>query len=81
MQKIFVHYLKNGEVIRITTESEDAFNQRKLNGEPVLETDNYTDYRLLKVDMATMKVVQKSKAELEAEGIAMPDFKQPWETE
>ena len=76
--KVFVTYLPTGEVVGITSEDEVFFELRRARGELLLETNFYTDHRFLKVDVATMKVVQKSSEELEAEGIVLPDFKGPW---
>jgi len=65
--KIFLTYTPECKITAQTFEEEIYFEQRKANGELVLEIPSQIHYKIHKIDMTTLQVVQKSPEEIDAE--------------
>ena len=65
--KVFLQYLQNGKVTGQVCEEEIYFEQRKSNGELVLEIPSQINYKNHKIDITTMTVVPKTQEEIDAD--------------
>lgn len=68
-----IQYNDTGEILSIRNEETSIFNKRVAAGEKVIPAD-ITDGRLYKVDVTTQQLIEKTKEELEAEGITVVPF-------
>lgn len=57
--KIFIHYDDQGNILSQTFEDEIFFNKRVLSGEKIIEVEQQLDFKNYKIDMSTMKIVEK----------------------
>jgi hypothetical protein len=57
--KIFVHYDDTGEIYAMTHEDELFYNQRLSSGEKILEIEQQVDFNRYKVNLNTMRLVEK----------------------
>lgn len=61
--KIFVHYDDKGNILSQTFEDEIFFEQRINNGEHIIEVEEQFDFKNFKIDLKTMKIVNKNEGE------------------
>jgi len=65
--KVFLQYLPDGKVTGQVCEEEIYFEQRKSNGELVLEIPSQINYKNHKIDITTMTVLPKTQEEIDAD--------------
>lgn len=65
--KMFIHYETDGKITSFTHEHEVFLNARKEAGEPIIEVSEQFDYKMYKVDLATMEIIPRTPEEIAAD--------------